>query len=105
MSFGRFIAQRRKEAGLSQKDLAARIKREDGLAISPQYLNDVERDRRNPPSEHFLKQLARELQVPEEQMYFVANQYPEDLREDPHQYDSQRVQAAFQAFRRELKKD
>jgi transcriptional regulator with XRE-family HTH domain len=105
MSFGRFLAQKRKEAGLSQKDLAARIKKEDGSPISPQYLNDVERDRRNPPSEHFIKQLASELGVPDDYLYFLASQYPDDLRDEPHRYDSHRVQAAFQAFRRELKKD
>jgi transposase len=29
---------------LSQKDLAAKIRKEDGTAISPQYLNDIEHD-------------------------------------------------------------
>ena len=42
MTFGRAIATARKEKGLSQKDLAALILKEDGTAISPQYLNDIE---------------------------------------------------------------
>jgi hypothetical protein len=36
----------RKKLGISQKNLADRIKKEDGQSISPQYLNDIERDRR-----------------------------------------------------------
>jgi transcriptional regulator with XRE-family HTH domain len=39
-TFGRIIAEARKALVISQKDLAARINKEDGEAISPQYLND-----------------------------------------------------------------
>ncbi|MGH2355688.1 MAG: helix-turn-helix domain-containing protein [Chloroflexota bacterium] len=100
-SFGQIIATARKRAGLSQKDLAARIRKEDGAPISPQYLNDLERDRRNPPSEHLLKQLAEQLNLAPEYLYFAAGQFPADLR-DPS-YEPERVTAAFQAFRRTLK--
>ena len=48
MSFGAYFSQCKKMIGLSQKDLAQNIKY-DGLPISPQYLNDIERDRRNRP--------------------------------------------------------
>jgi transcriptional regulator with XRE-family HTH domain len=47
--FGTLISEARRSKGLSQKDLAAKVKKEDGQAISPQYLNDIEHDRRNPP--------------------------------------------------------
>lgn len=89
--------------GLSQKDLAARIKKEDGMPISPQYLNDLERDRRNPPSAFLLQQFAQELHVTDEYLFFVAGQYPDDLRETQrHLHEPERVQAAFRAFRRAL---
>ena len=42
-----------------QKQLAALIKKDDGRPISPQYLNDLEHDRRHPPSEVLLSQFAR----------------------------------------------
>ena len=61
MTFGETIAGARKDKGVSQRELAMRIVKEDGAAISPQYLNDIERDRRNPPGDHLLEQLAREL--------------------------------------------
>ena len=45
MTFGRAIVAARKAKGLSQKDLAALIhKEEDEGSISPQYLNDIEHD-------------------------------------------------------------
>ncbi|MBI3973613.1 MAG: helix-turn-helix transcriptional regulator [Chloroflexi bacterium] len=101
MSFGQTIAAARRKAGLSQKDLAARIKKDDGASISPQYLNDLERDRRNPPSEHLLNQFATELNLPLDFLYFLAGQLPLDLRDTT--YRPEAVQVAFRAFRKSLK--
>ena len=101
MTFGRTIADARRNVGLSQKDLAARITKEDGSPISPQYLNDIERDRRNPPSQYLLKQLAQELHMPEDYLSFLAGQFPEDVRAGS--YQPERVTAAMQAFRRTLR--
>src|SRR3569833_499161 len=46
LSFGRYLSESRKRLGISQKELAGRILKEDGEPISPQYLNDLERARR-----------------------------------------------------------
>ena len=100
-TFGQIIADARKKAGFSQKDLATKIQKEDGESISAQYLNDIEHDRRNAPSEHLLGQLAKLLDLPAEFLYFRAGQWPEDLRE--YEGPPEQVQKAFQAFRRELK--
>jgi transcriptional regulator with XRE-family HTH domain len=102
MSFGRVITEARRRRSLSQKELASRIKKEDGTAISPQYLNDLERDRRNPPNEYLLQQMAAELDVTPEYLFFVAGQYPADLRVTGAAPEPARVEAAFRAFRREL---
>ena len=100
-SFGQTLAQARRKAGLSQRQLAARILKEDGEAISPQYLNDLERDRRNPPARHLLGQLAARLDLPPDYLDFLAGQLPEDLRDGNYAPDA--VQAAFHAFRRSLR--
>lgn len=101
MTFGGTISDARKKTGLSQKDLAALIKKEDGTPISTQYLNDIERDRRNPPSDYILHQLAKALDLSQEYLSFLAGQYPSDLREiNP---SPERVEKAFQAFRKTLK--
>lgn len=98
---GRAISQARKGHGLSQKELARRVEKEDGTPISPQYLNDIERDRRNPPSSHLLDQFARELGLPHDYLRFLARQIPEDIV--PGDYGPERVESAFRAFRKALK--
>ena len=64
MTFGSYIADARKKLQMSQKELATRILREeDGESISPQYINDIERDRRNPTSDHLIQQFAKVLKI------------------------------------------
>jgi transcriptional regulator with XRE-family HTH domain len=100
-SFGRTLADARRQAGLSQRELAARILKDDGEPISPQYLNDLERDRRNPPSPTLLKQFATVLNLPTDYLDFLAGQLPDDLRTG--NYAPEDVAAAFHAFRRSLR--
>jgi transcriptional regulator with XRE-family HTH domain len=52
-TFGEVISELRKERGLTQKALAAQVKKKDGIAIGIAYINDIEHDRRNPPSPRF----------------------------------------------------
>lgn len=101
MSFGEIISSCRKKAGLSQRELAAVVLKEDGTPISPQYLNDLERDRRNPPSQHLLRQFAEALDLSPEYLVFLAGELPEDLRTGS--YGPEQVEAAFRAFRKSLK--
>lgn len=81
-TFGSYIVKRRKEIGVSQKQLAERILREDdGKPISPQYLNDIERDRRQPTSDHMIQQFASALTVRPEYLFFLAGTLPADVRQ------------------------
>ena len=102
MSFGQVIAEARKKQGLSQKDLASRIKKENGTPISSQYLNDIERDRRNPPSEHILSQLAEELKLSLDYLHILSGKVPEDIQVG--RYKPEEIEAAIRAFRRTLNK-
>ena len=99
MTFGKAIAEARKSKQLSQKQLAAMILKDDGTAISPQYLNDIEHNRRNPPGEYFITQFARLLEVPEEYLYFLAHQIPPKYLRIAPSSPSQ-VLEAFEAFAR-----
>lgn len=98
---GKVLAQARKALGTSHKELASRIRKEDGSPISPQYLNDIERDRRNPPSPNLLDQFARELDLPPDYLHFLARQLPEDIV--PENYGPDQVESAFKAFRQALR--
>lgn len=103
MTFGQKIAEARKRANLSQKELASQIKKDDGEPISPQYLNDLERDRRNPPSAYLMDQFARILSIPVEVLYFMAGEIPADLKNTPA--DEEKMVAAYKAFRKALKQE
>lgn len=99
-SFGEAISQRRKEKKMSQKDLASQIKREDEQSISPQYLNDIEHDRRSPSSEMIIRQLAEVLDMQADFLYFLAGKIPSDLVNQ--KATPQKIQAAMVAFRKTI---
>ena len=103
MSFGQVIAAARKKLGISQKMLAERIKKEDGEPISPQYLNDIERDRRNPPSEYLIGQFAKELDLSEDYLMLAAGTLPGDLAARLSDSDPETIERAFRAFRKTIK--
>ncbi len=100
MSFGQLIAHARKRAHLSLRELAAQIRKEDGVALSPQYLNDIEHDRRHPPADYLLQQFATVLQIPLDLLYFRAGQLPPDVQES--QVSDEQILAAYQALRTAL---
>lgn len=83
-TLGSVIARARKASSLSQKELALKIKVTDdngSRPISPQYLNDIERDRRVPTSAELIDQFATVLSLDEDYLYFLAGRWPENIRE------------------------
>jgi len=102
-TFGQIVSEARKAASLSQKDLAAAIRKEDGEVISPQYLNDIEHDRRNPPSEFIIEQLAHHLKLAKDPLIAAAGMWPTDLRQKLPAADPKTIEQAFTAFRKVLK--
>jgi transcriptional regulator with XRE-family HTH domain len=100
-SFGRAIASARKELRLSQKELAGNILKEEGDPITPQYLNDIEHDKRTPSSDHLVKQFATELKINPDILYLLAGRVPGDITKAG--VSPERIKQAFTAFRRVLK--
>ena len=98
-SLGQLIAQARKKRQLSQKELASLIEREDGNTISPQYLNDIERNRRT-PGDYVLEQLAKALGLDSnlEYMYYLIGKWPANLKE--LSMDADTFTEAMRVFRR-----
>lgn len=103
-TFGKIISERRKTLGLSQKELATRIKKDDGVAISAQYLNDIEHDRRNPPSEFMIEQLAQELNFEKDFLCLVAGTVPQDIHDALLEARPQEVERVVRVFRRRINK-
>lgn len=75
----------------------------DGEPISPQYLNDIEHDRRNPPSQLIIEQLAKQLKLSKEHLIGASGMLPNDLWKRLQSAEPESVEKAFRAFRSELK--
>ena len=102
-TLGQAIITARKSRGISQKELASVIEKEDGSGpISPQYLNDIEHDRRSPTSDQLIREFAKALGVDEDYLFVVAGKIPEDLRRAAT--DPASTARAFKTFRKNLQK-
>ena len=98
-TFGQALKEARKKAGITQRELAARLKREDGRPVDPPYLNAVEHDHRYPPEDYLIEQMAKIVGVSPDVLYFHANRQPPDVKTGA---DQERLEAAYRAFRKAL---
>lgn len=99
-TFGGAISEARKTKGWALKDLAARVRREDDEPISPQYLNDIEHDRRSPSSDRMVQQFAEALGIDRDWLYYLAGRFPDDIRDK--KLSEKQVSEVMVAFRRTL---
>jgi transcriptional regulator with XRE-family HTH domain len=95
-TFGQVIVEARKATNLTQKAVARQLRRGDGRKVLPPYLNDLEHDRRRPPEDAVILQLAKILKISADVLYFYAIRVPDDLRRDS---DDSHIRGAYQAFR------
>lgn len=102
-SLGSAIASGRKAKGMNQRELAAKIVKEDGQSITPQYLNDIEHDRRSPSSDHIIQQFAKVLGIPETVLHALSGVLPGQDQRLVRKATPEKVSEAFVAFRRVLK--
>lgn len=83
-TFGSVIGTARRSKGFSQKELAERVKIEEDSgsvkSISPQYLNDIEHDRRSPSSVHLVSQFSKVLDLNADYLAFLADRWPASWR-------------------------
>jgi len=71
-SFGQLIRQARKDKGYSQRELAKL------LELDFTYLSKLENDRADyPPKEDVIRSLARNLDLDEEELIFLAGRIPQ----------------------------
>jgi transcriptional regulator with XRE-family HTH domain len=100
-TLGHVVAEKRKKLNLSQKELAAKILREDGEPISPQYLNDIERNRRAPTSDHMVGQFALVLDLNADYLHYLNGRFPEAERKE--RLTENEFSERMIAFRRDTK--
>ena len=78
-----------------------KILKEEGDPITPQYLNDIEHDKRTPSSDHLVKQFAAELKISPDVLYSLAGRVPGDITTAGRSPET--INRAFTAFRRVLR--
>lgn len=66
-SFGEFIARKRAEKKITLREMARLLK------ITPPYLSDIEKSRRNPPERKRLDQIAAILLLSEDEYSYMYN--------------------------------
>ena len=98
-TLGQVLAAARKGRKLSLREVVPHIEKEDGLPISPQYLNDIEHDRRI-PSPVVLDGLADFYKLAKDYLHFLTGSIPPDLKR--RAATESEVIAAYQAFRKRL---
>lgn len=98
-TFGQVIVRARKAAGLTQKAVAEHLRREDGRRVLPPWLNDLEHDRRYPPGNAVIEQIAKILNISADVLYFYARRLRVDIEED---LDDSAIAAAYRALRTEI---
>lgn len=100
ISLGGVIRTARLKMKMMQKDLAAKVKKEDGSPVTPQYINDLEHDRRR-PSELVAGELARALGLPPDYLIALSGSVPAQILEKG--FDEETAERAFNVFRRKPK--
>lgn len=101
-TFGKMISLERKERKWSLSELAQRVSKEDGKPISPQYLNDIEHDRRL-PSEQIISQLAKALGINADLLRLLAGQALPEIKGIAENNPENALQFA-KAFRKTINK-
>src|SRR2546430_14604732 len=95
-TFGQVLREARKKAGITQRQLAARLKREDGRPVDPPYLNAVEHDHRYPPADYLIGQMAKIVGISPDVLHFHADRQPPAVKTEA---DEERLRGAYRAFR------
>src|ERR1700730_9677173 len=108
MTLGQAISRARKTKGLTQKQLASKVLKEDGNSISLPYVVDIEHDKRTHNSEHLIGQFPKALDIPAEYLYLLVGRLPSELQKSfkPSSTpgnDYAKAVKAYKAFRKELR--
>jgi transcriptional regulator with XRE-family HTH domain len=96
-SFGEMIARRRQELGLTQVELAARVRGRSGETVTQQRITDIEHNRFGVPRAPVLKQLASALKLDTDVLCLWARVIPGDIRAEG--LSQEVIKTAWQAFR------
>lgn len=79
--FGEEIARLRKKKRYTIREFTTKVLKEDGEAMSPSYLCDIEQGRRKPPASEVIKRMAGLLDTNFDDLMVLAQRTPPDIKE------------------------
>jgi transcriptional regulator with XRE-family HTH domain len=103
--FARMIRARRKELGLTQKQVCAQIRTEEGRAIGQTYLAEIERGHHPHPRPHLIEQFAQALEIDRDVLYLAARQVPPEVAEELRRLTPEQRARAWGIFKRAVMED
>ena len=77
------VRQKRRELGLTQEYVAARLQVEEGRSITQSYLAEIERGHHPNPRPHLIEEFARVLSIDRYVLYMAARTVPPEVAETP----------------------
>jgi HTH-type transcriptional regulator, competence development regulator len=76
MGFGKFIRDKREEAGIPLREFAERI------GISPAYWSRIEREMEKAPKDELIEKAAAVLGLNVDELFVLASRLPPDMQSD-----------------------
>jgi transcriptional regulator with XRE-family HTH domain len=99
------VRARRKELGLTQIEVAARIHVEEGRSINQAYLADIERGQHPNPRPHLIEEFARALELDRDVLYLAARQVPPEVADELRRLTPEERAAAWRVFKLAVMED
>jgi transcriptional regulator with XRE-family HTH domain len=96
------VRQRRKELGLTQEYVAARLQIEEARCITQSYLAEIERGHHPQPRPHLIEEFARVLSIDRYVLYMAARTVPPEVAEQLSRLTIEEREAAWGAFMRAI---
>lgn len=76
MGFGRYIREKREQAGMLMNDFSKQ------LDVSPAYWSRVERELEKPPKDELILKAAEILGLSSDEAFIEASRFPPDMQKD-----------------------
>jgi transcriptional regulator with XRE-family HTH domain len=97
------VRQKRKQLGLTQQQVAARIQTEEGRSITQAYLAEIEIGHHPQPRPHLIEEFARALSIDRYVLYLAARTVPPEVAEQLARLTIEEREAAWGVFMRAIK--
>ena len=97
------VRQKRKELGLTQEYVAARLQIEEGRCITQSYLAEIENGHHPNPRPHLIEEFARVLSIDRYVLYMAARTVPPEVAEQLSRLTIEEREAAWGAFMRAIR--